>query len=204
MENHQIKFLVSCLLVLVFFGFGLPSKAATITELQAQINNLMAQITSLQSQLMLQGRTATSTPSACAGIVFSRPLKQGSFGNDVKCLQALLNQSPNTRIAVSGAGSSGHETYYFGYLTKLAVIKYQNKYASEILAPARLSYGTGIVGVATRTKLNAAFSALVTAAPASTPAPTSTPASAWRAAISSSPTTSATRSYLSRPASTKR
>lgn len=81
-------------------------------------------------------------------------LSVGSKGNEVRELQRILNITPDTRIAASGAGSPGNETDFFGALTKNAVIKFQQKYAGEILVPASLSAGTGLVGVFTRTKVN--------------------------------------------------
>lgn len=82
-------------------------------------------------------------------------LSLGSSGEQVVMLQKMLNQDAGTRIALSGPGSPGQETSYFGLLTRAAVVRFQEKYASEILAPARLSSGTGYVGLYTRAKLNA-------------------------------------------------
>lgn len=86
---------------------------------------------------------------------FSRNLALGSRGEDVRALQQLLNQIPETRVAESGPGSPGRETEYFGSFTRNAVIKFQELYAGEILAPAGLARGTGFVGPSTRAKLNA-------------------------------------------------
>ena len=88
-----------------------PAKALTAEELQAQINDLLATLAALQSQLSeLEGGTTPTTPSgtvptACTGISFTRALKQGMSGSDVKCLQALLNTDADTKLASSGAGS---------------------------------------------------------------------------------------------------
>ncbi|MES2436450.1 MAG: peptidoglycan-binding protein [Patescibacteria group bacterium] len=86
--------------------------------------------------------------------VFSQTLKVGQTHPDVKELQKILNQDPQTRISSTGVGSSGQETTYFGQMTFQAVIKFQNKYASEVLLPAGLTKGTGFVGAATIKKLN--------------------------------------------------
>jgi len=125
-----------------------------IQLLQEQINALMLQIAELQSQF-----TETSTPiETISGIpsdfIFNNTLKLGMTEDEVKYLQIVLNSDIDTQLAVSGIGSSENETTYFGNLTKSAVIKFQDKYASEILTPWELTKGTGFVGETTRAKLN--------------------------------------------------
>lgn len=80
---------------------------------------------------------------------FYRNLSVGDRGQDVFELQKILNQDPDTIVSLSGAGSPGNETTYFGNLTKTALIKFQNKYRSQILIPVGLSYGTGYFGLST-------------------------------------------------------
>jgi len=86
--------------------------------------------------------------------VFDHDLKLGQTSVSVKNLQIFLNQFPDTRLADSGPGSPGNETNFFGSLTKSAVIRFQEKYAKEILSPWGLTYGTGYVGKTTLKKLN--------------------------------------------------
>jgi peptidoglycan hydrolase-like protein with peptidoglycan-binding domain len=85
---------------------------------------------------------------------FSSNLSLGAKGVDVLELQKALNMDTRTAVAFSGPGSLGEETDYFGALTRLAVIKFQEIYKNETLVPAQLSSGTGFVGIFTRTKLN--------------------------------------------------
>ncbi len=141
------------------------ASAQTATDLQAQIQALLAQITTLQSQLGTSGSTTTTG----TGYTFTKNLKQGMTDMEVMNLQKVLNMSADTQVSASGVGSAGQETSYFGGLTKAAVIKFQNKYASEVLTPVGLTSGTGFVGAATRAKLNAMGGSTTT-----TPPPTQT------------------------------
>ena len=86
-------------------------------------------------------------------VSLTRDLKLGDRGSDVTALQKLLNVDSDTRIGVSGAGSPGFESDYFGSLTKAAVVKFQYKYRTEVLYPAGLFAPTGYVGAMTRAKL---------------------------------------------------
>lgn len=60
-------------------------------------------------------------------ITFTKNLSLGMTDPDVKKLQEFLNKNGFV-VAVSGAGSIGKETTFFGALTKKAVIKLQAKY----------------------------------------------------------------------------
>lgn len=94
----------------------------------------------------------------------------GSTGPDVKALQQLLNQDPATIVATSGTGSPGAESEYFGAKTATALSRFQEKYATEILAPSRLTRGTGSIGPRTRAKLNQLCASTPAQPAAATPA----------------------------------
>ncbi|OGG45153.1 hypothetical protein A2673_02100 [Candidatus Kaiserbacteria bacterium RIFCSPHIGHO2_01_FULL_50_13] len=134
-------------LVFSVFAFATPARAQTIAELQALINQLVAQIAALQAA---QGGQVGGT-----GFTFTRNHSMGDSGGEVMELQKFLNGMADTQVAASGVGSSGNESSYFGGLTKAAVVKFQNKYASDILAPVGLSAGTGYWGPSSRAKANA-------------------------------------------------
>jgi len=85
---------------------------------------------------------------------FNQNMRLGMTGLNVLELQKFLNKSPDTRVASFGPGSLGSETTYFGSLTRNAVIRFQEKYKSEVLIPAGVTQGTGFVGEFTRKKLN--------------------------------------------------
>ena len=122
-------------------------QALTADELQVQIDALLAQLTALQAELAdLTGETPGGDITCPAGITsFDRNLKQGMSGDDVKCMQIVLNTASDTQLASSGVGSSGNETSYFGPLSRSAVVTFQEKYAVVVLEPWGLTAGTGFV-----------------------------------------------------------
>ncbi|MEK7172552.1 MAG: peptidoglycan-binding protein, partial [Patescibacteria group bacterium] len=77
-------------------------------------------------------------------------LKYGDTGEGVKLLQTWL--AKDTAIYPTGVANGT-----FGPATKAAVIKFQEKYKAEILTPAGLANGTGLVGASTRAKLNSLY-----------------------------------------------
>ncbi len=81
---------------------------------------------------------------------FKTDLKQGSRGSEVKNLQECLSN-----LTIEGKKIyQGEITGFFGQETKEAVMKFQEKYASDILEPLGLKKGTGEVRKGTRNKLN--------------------------------------------------
>jgi peptidoglycan hydrolase-like protein with peptidoglycan-binding domain len=97
---------------------------------------------------------SSSVTSAQSQQYFTKSLSLGMNDPQVQILQQLLNKDAQTQVIAVGPGSSGNETTYFGPATKRAVIKFQEKYALDILIPAGLSYGNGLVGPLTMKKLN--------------------------------------------------
>jgi hypothetical protein len=68
--------------------------------------------------------------------------------NRVYCLQQFL-KAQGSEIYPEGLVTGNFLT-----LTKAAAIRFQEKYADEILVPLELSAGTGFVGPSTRAKIN--------------------------------------------------
>ncbi len=90
-------------------------------------------------------------------VYFSKNLKTGSFGDEVSLLKIVLNSDKDTKIITKSLDT----TNIFDKETEVAVNKFQEKYASEILSPSRLKKGTGTTGPATRKKLNSILNNII-------------------------------------------
>lgn len=123
-----------------------PIAQMTKEELTAKIAEILTAINQLQAQLTELQAIEQAVVGVPAEFSFTKTLQIGARSTDVKYLQIILISQ--------GVLAAGSDTGYFGSLTNTAVIKFQEKYASNILTPYGLTKGTGKVASATRAKLN--------------------------------------------------
>lgn len=97
--------------------------------------------------------TETTKSTTSSKLIFTRDLKLGDKGPDVKKLQQYLNQR-GFIVAESGNGSPGQESELFGPGTKDALKRFQESYADILLKPYGLTEGTGFFGSVTRSFIN--------------------------------------------------
>jgi len=109
---------------------GPTASAATMEELQAQIQTLLQQITALQEQI----RTTAASPSDCH--TFAADLAIGKTGAEVTALQQFL--------IANGYQINAGATGYFGGQTQQALVRFQ---ADQGIHPA-----VGYFGPLTRAK----------------------------------------------------
>ena len=145
-----------------------PAQAAALT--QSQISAIVSLLQSfgadaqtvanVTASLNGQATTGTGTTTGGACPALSRSLQSGSTGADVLALQKFLNGSAATQVSVSGAGSPGLETTFFGPATMAAVEKFQT--LNNVSA-------IGIVGPATRAAIAAVCGGTSTGGGSTTP-----------------------------------
>ena len=127
---------------LLFFRVALAQTSSSPQDLLAIIKQLQAQVASLQAQVAaLTTQVASSTKEIEAvktELAFTKTLKRGMTGDDVKKLQEFLKQFPDIY-------PEGLVTGYYGAKTEAAVRKLQEKEGVEAV---------GAVGPKTLTKLN--------------------------------------------------
>jgi hypothetical protein len=140
-----------------FSIFGLFGSESVSVEVQ-----LSSTQTSSNSPKVQNTTTPAVTPvvtpttldvNILGGKKFEKNISQGEKSDEVKTLQMFLNNSGFT-LALSGPGSKGNETNFFGPLTVNALIKFQEFYKNEILVPLNLTSGTGYFGQKTREFIN--------------------------------------------------
>lgn len=121
------------------FTYSISVMGSEPAEDQALIQKLLDQIAYLRAQIAkLQGQKNNAGSSNLC-FQLSINLQFGASNDDVKCLQAFLKSQG------SGIYPEGLVTGNFGNLTRLAVIRFQEKYGIM---------QTGFVGILTRTKIN--------------------------------------------------
>lgn len=116
------------------------ASAATLAELQAQLQSLLAKITTLQAQPKAEVSSAASCPN------LTRTLVRGMRGADVMQLQQFLVSQK--LLAPDSA------TGYFGTLTEAAVRKFQCD-RGLVCAGTPATTGYGSVGAQTRANIAA-------------------------------------------------
>lgn len=127
-------------LLFQIFGFNPPSKIYEFNQEKAE--NLLK-----EAGLVKKESGSWVRSEAGETVEFKSDLKEGSNGQEVNKLQTCLAKDKEVY-------PSGKINGNFGAETKQAVIKFQEKYAKEILEPQGFKKGTGLVGKSTRVKLN--------------------------------------------------
>ncbi len=159
MSRHTAKNLRGIFLggvVFLFLVFSAPvttqaqeSTPGETEELLEQIRQLLETIATLQEQ-----NVSLDSEAGLSDTLFTVDMSKGDENPLVRNVQQLLNNDVRTAVATSGPGSPGNESDYFGSLTEDAVIRFQELYSEEILAPNDLVAGNGYVGPSTRAKMN--------------------------------------------------
>jgi len=122
-----------------------PISVMSRDELLAKVDEFESLLTRLKAQITKIDLEEEEIPVLCQK--FEQNLYFGLKGDNIRCLQQFLRTQ-------EGIYPEGLVTGNFFTLTSNAVIRFQEKYSDEILAPLGLERGTGFVGSSTRDKLN--------------------------------------------------
>jgi len=126
---------------------------STITNIVSSESNIASSSSSLSAESSTSGIQSNVQHSMSnIQILFIKPLKFKSEGEEVKQLQQILNNHGFV-IAKEGAGSKGNETNHFGSLTREAVKKFQCQH-NIVCSGNEQTTGYGLLGPKTREKLN--------------------------------------------------
>jgi peptidoglycan hydrolase-like protein with peptidoglycan-binding domain len=148
----------------------------TTSDLEAELTMLETEAGQLEAELVAKsgGQPVSTAPNTSCGVTFCRDLTLGDTGPDVMALQQFLNQN-GYPVALSGPGSSGNETQYFGMMTQAALAGWQS---ATGISPA-----SGYFGPTTRADVEAEMSnnasSSVSAAAPMIPAAPITPAPSY-------------------------
>jgi len=152
------KIFLAFLILIAVFSFAYKTNAMTEVEKQILIINLQEQIEILQNQLM----TMLQQQGLGETIINNEPANNNTsyycytFNKNLGYVDSGSQDVAELHFILQMEGISYENDAYgvYGEGTVSAVKKFQERYASEILAPYGLKAGTGYVGNSTRAKLN--------------------------------------------------
>ena len=127
-----------------------PIPMMTATEIRAKITEITEAIFQLKLLLTEMDKTGKTSEGIPPDFTFDKNLEYGQTSDEIKYLQIILKQEVGPPTYPENVPATG----WFGPVTKSSVIEFQDKYASEILAPWGLTEGTGFIGRTTLAKLN--------------------------------------------------
>ena len=127
-----------------------PISTMTVAEIRAKITEITEAIFQLKLLLSEAEKTKKTYEGIPSDLTFDKNLQYGQISEEVEFLQIILKHEVGPPTYPENVPATG----WFGPITKSSVIKFQEKYASDILAPWNLTEGTGFVGRTTRVKFN--------------------------------------------------
>ncbi len=152
------KLSVGATAAFLLFAVAFPVYGGVEAEVREGLRDIRRRIENIAEDIekAMEQKEAASFPRIPDGFRFPeiRPYRYEDYGVEIMYMQIILNADPETRLVESGVGSPGNEVKRFGNITKNAVIKFQEKYAEEILHPWGITEPTGIAAIQTQKKLN--------------------------------------------------